>query len=86
MRTSGVLVAVFALLTITFLLLAIGYANLTGVPSTSSAIKLGGWFGLATAAGRLVRSARAGGELDVRPGRAAARSRWAQFPWTNVPS
>jgi uncharacterized protein len=50
-RTSGVLVAVFVLLTITFFLLAIGYANLTGAPSTSSAIKLGGWFGLATAAG-----------------------------------
>ncbi len=50
-RTSGVLVAVFVLLTITFFLLAIGYANLTGVPSTSSAIELGGWFGLATAAG-----------------------------------
>ncbi len=51
LRTNGVLVAVFVLLTITFFLLAIGYANLTGVPSTSSAIKLGGWFGLATAAG-----------------------------------
>jgi len=51
LRTNGVLVAVFALLTITFFLLAIGYANLPGVPSTSSAIKLGGWFGLATAAG-----------------------------------
>ena len=51
LRTNGVLVAVFALLTITFFLLAIGYADLTGVPSTSSAIKLGGWFGLATAAG-----------------------------------
>ena len=51
LRTNGVLVAVFVLLTITFFLLAIGYADLTGVPSTSSAIKLGGWFGLATAAG-----------------------------------
>ncbi len=51
LRTSGVLLAVFALLTITFFLLAIGNAGLTGLQATNSTIKLGGWFGLATAAG-----------------------------------
>ena len=51
LRTNGVLVAVFALLTITFFLLAIGQAGLTGMQTTNSTIKLGGWFGLATAAG-----------------------------------
>ena len=52
LRTSGVLVAVFALLTITFLLLAIGNASLEGTRNiTNGTIKLGGWFGLATAAG-----------------------------------
>jgi len=50
LRTNGVLVAVFVLLTITFFLLAIGNAGLTGVQATNSTIKLGGWFGLATAA------------------------------------
>jgi len=50
-RTNGVLVAVFSLLTITFFLLAAGNAGLTGVQATNSTIKLGGWFGLATAAG-----------------------------------
>ena len=50
LRTSGVLVVVFVLLTITFFLLAIGNAGLTGVQATNSTIKLGGWFGLATAA------------------------------------
>jgi uncharacterized protein len=50
-RTNGVLVAVFALLTITFFLLAIGQAGLTGLQTTNTTIKLGGWFGLATAAG-----------------------------------
>jgi uncharacterized protein len=51
LRTSGVLLAVFAMLTITFFLLAIGNAGLTGLQATNSTIKLGGWFGLATAAG-----------------------------------
>lgn len=51
LRTSGVLVAVFVLLTITFFLLAIGNAGLTGLQTTNNAIKLGGWVGLATAAG-----------------------------------
>jgi succinate-acetate transporter protein len=50
LRTSGVLVVVFVLLTITFFLLAIGNAGLTGLQATNSTIKLGGWFGLATAA------------------------------------
>ena len=50
LRTSGVLVAVFLMLTITFFLLAIGNANLTGVQATNSAIKIGGWTGLITAA------------------------------------
>jgi uncharacterized protein len=42
LRTSGVLLAVFALLTITFFLLAIGNAGLTGLQATNSTIKLGG--------------------------------------------
>jgi succinate-acetate transporter protein len=41
---------VFVLLTITFFLLAIGTAGLTGPPTTNSTVKLRGWFGLATAA------------------------------------
>ena len=50
LRTSGVLVAIFLVLTITFLLLAIGNANLTGAQATNSTIKIGGWAGLVTAA------------------------------------
>ena len=50
LRTNGVLVAVFVVLTITFLLLAIGNANLIGLQATNTAIKLGGWTGLITAA------------------------------------
>jgi len=51
LKTSGVLVVVFTLLTITFVLLAIGNASLQGTTSlTNGTIKLGGWFGLATAA------------------------------------
>jgi uncharacterized protein len=49
-RTSGVLVAIFTMLTITFLLLAIGNANLVGTQATNSTIKIGGWCGLVTAA------------------------------------
>lgn len=49
LRTTGVIVLVFVLLTITFFLLAIGWANR---PSSSGTdwIKWGGYFGLATAA------------------------------------
>lgn len=50
LRTSGMLVAVFVMLTITFLLLAIGNANLTGAAVSNSTIKIGGWTGLITAA------------------------------------
>ena len=49
-RTTGVIVAVFAMLAITFLLLAIGNASLTGVQATNNTIKIGGWTGIATAA------------------------------------
>ncbi|MGC5167884.1 acetate uptake transporter [Luteimicrobium sp. DT211] len=44
LRTSGALIAVFGLLTVTFLLLAL--ADLT---DTSGLTKAGGWFGVATA-------------------------------------
>ena len=50
LRTNGVLVAVFLMLLVTFFLLAIGNANLTGTQETNSAIKIGGWTGLITAA------------------------------------
>ena len=49
-RTTGVIVAVFTMLAITFLLLAIGQANLTGLQATNTTIKIGGWTGIATAA------------------------------------
>jgi uncharacterized protein len=50
LRTTGVLALVFLLLTITFFLLAIGNANLAGTHSAiNGTIKLGGWFGVATA-------------------------------------
>jgi uncharacterized protein len=48
-RTNGVIVAVFLMLAITFLLLAIGNANLTGATETNGTIKIGGWTGLITA-------------------------------------
>jgi succinate-acetate transporter protein len=51
LRTTGVLVAVFLLLTITFFLLAIGNAGLTGTQATNSTVKLRGWFGIITAIG-----------------------------------
>jgi succinate-acetate transporter protein len=44
-RTSGVLVVTFALLTITFFLLGFGNSG-----DSTSLVKAGGWFGLATAA------------------------------------
>jgi len=49
LRTNGVLVAIFAMLTITFLLLAIGNASLTGLQATNGTIKIGGWTGIVTA-------------------------------------
>jgi uncharacterized protein len=45
LRTSAMLVLAFALLTITFFLLGIGNSS-----ASSSLVKAGGWFGLATAA------------------------------------
>jgi uncharacterized protein len=51
LRTSGALALVFLVLTITFILLAIGNAALVGTHSlTNSTIKLGGWAGIITAA------------------------------------
>jgi uncharacterized protein len=50
LRTTGVLAVLFLVLTVTFFLLAIGNANLTGLQLTNSTIKLGGWFGIVTAA------------------------------------
>src|SRR5438270_9607747 len=51
LRTTGAVALVFLLLAITFFILAIGNASLTGTTNTTNGtIKLGGWFGLATAA------------------------------------
>jgi uncharacterized protein len=51
LRTSAAVAAVFLLLAITFWILGIGNAQLSGtLKTTNSTIKLGGWFGLATAA------------------------------------
>jgi succinate-acetate transporter protein len=51
LRTSAAVAAVFGVLTITFFLLAIGNASLAGTTdTTNNTIKLGGWFGLVTAA------------------------------------
>ena len=50
LRTSGAVALVFLLLTITFLLLAIGNASLVGTAHvTNNTIKLGGYLGIATA-------------------------------------
>lgn len=49
LRTTGALALVFLALTITFLLLAIGHASLTGTQTTNGTIKLGGWLGIITA-------------------------------------
>jgi succinate-acetate transporter protein len=46
LRTSGALVVTFLLLLITFVLLSIGFSG-----ASASTIKLGGYFGIATAAG-----------------------------------
>jgi len=51
LRTTGATVLVFVLLTVTFYLLAIGWANLPSTTGTNNWIKWGGYFGLATAAG-----------------------------------
>ena len=51
LQTSGAVALVFFLLTVTFLLLAIGNANLSA-PGTNNTIKWGGYLGLATAAFR----------------------------------
>jgi uncharacterized protein len=51
LRTSAAVAAVFGVLTVTFFLLAIGNASLAGTTDTTNGtIKLGGWFGLVTAA------------------------------------
>ncbi len=50
LRTTAAIALVFALLAVTFILLGIGNANLSGTALTNSTIKAGGWVGLATAA------------------------------------
>jgi succinate-acetate transporter protein len=51
LRTTAAVALVFLLLAITFWILAIGNASLAGsLRTTNSTIKLGGWFGLVTAA------------------------------------
>jgi uncharacterized protein len=51
LRTTAAVAAVFLLLAITFWILGIGQAQLSGtLHTTNGTIKLGGWFGLATAA------------------------------------
>ena len=60
LRTSGAVAVVFLLLTITFLLLAIGNASLVGtLHVTNGTIKLGGWFGIITAIAAWYASAAA---------------------------
>jgi uncharacterized protein len=50
LRTTAAVALVFLLLAITFWILAIGNASLAGsTATTNGTIKLGGWFGLATA-------------------------------------
>jgi succinate-acetate transporter protein len=50
LRTSGAVALTFLLLTITFILLAIGNSALQGgTAATNNTIKLGGYFGIATA-------------------------------------
>lgn len=50
LRTTGAIAIVFLILTITFVLLAIGNSALTGtLQTTNGTIKLGGYFGIATA-------------------------------------
>ena len=60
LRTSGAVAVVFLLLTITFLLLAIGNASLVGtLHVTNGTIKLGGWLGIITAIAAWYASAAA---------------------------
>lgn len=60
LRTSGAVALVFLLLTITFLLLAIGNASLVGtLHVTNGTIKLGGWLGIITAIAAWYASAAA---------------------------
>ncbi|HWE12327.1 MAG TPA: acetate uptake transporter [Solirubrobacteraceae bacterium] len=50
LRTTGAISLVFLLLAITFILLGIGNAQLTGgTATTNGMVKLGGWFGIVTA-------------------------------------
>ncbi len=49
LRTTAAVALVFLLLAITFFILAIGNASLSATQATNGTIKLGGWFGLATA-------------------------------------
>jgi hypothetical protein len=50
LRTTGAVAIVFLLLAITFFILGIGNASLAGgTAATNGTIKLGGWFGIATA-------------------------------------
>jgi succinate-acetate transporter protein len=49
LRTTAAVAAVFLLPAITFFILAVGNANLGPRELTNGTIKLGGWFGLATA-------------------------------------
>ncbi|WP_370110251.1 acetate uptake transporter [Streptacidiphilus sp. MAP12-33] len=56
MRTNLAVLAVLALLTITFLLLAIGSFQ-NGTPSPDAMTKVGGWFGIVTAAAAFYASA-----------------------------
>jgi uncharacterized protein len=50
LRTTAAVALVFVLLLITFFILGIGQASLSGsLKLTNGTIKLGGWFGLATA-------------------------------------
>jgi uncharacterized protein len=50
LRTTGAIALVFLLLAITFIILGIGNSALAGTKDvTNGTIKLGGWFGLATA-------------------------------------
>ncbi len=50
MRVSGAVLAVFVLLTVTFLLLTIGAFHAPTAPKLSTWTKAGGWVGVATAA------------------------------------
>lgn len=60
LKTTAQAAVTLGLLTITFILLAIGNASLAGTTSlTNGTIKLGGWFGIATAIGAFYGAAAA---------------------------